>query len=390
MTETKPYSDSPAPINVIAKSDALGGLRAFNYPPDHPAMALWLNPENGLFTRLLNDLTQRQVHASKCVVVLPYAQLLPLATRLWAQMVPNGFSPRFETTANWSAALGAPSRNATDITFDAGIDTLTAQALLQRAGLGAQQDALAAMLVQSAHQLAPLAAAAGPDGREAWAQQARLAASLGLEPGVLAWEAAVARIAVEWAAVSSYASDAIFSTELRSQVDCLVVVQGYNPDPFASGLAAFWGERIAVLPLAHTEAVMSVPLQVALHACLDAEDEAQRTTACCLAHIEAGRYPLALVSSDRALTRRVRAMLEGVGVHMRDENGWKLSTSSAAARLMAVLHACAWNASTDDVLDWLKTVPTWVAHGDAIEAALRRDQVRDWRRAATSHTIAKN
>jgi ATP-dependent helicase/nuclease subunit B len=323
-------------------------------------------------------------------VVLPYAQLLPLATRLWAQMVPNGFSPRFETTANWSAALGAPSRNATDITFDAGIDTLTAQALLQRAGLGAQQDALAALLVQSAHQLAPLAAAAGPDGREAWAQQARLAASLGLEPGVLAWEAAVARIAVEWAAVSSYASDAIFSTELRSQVDCLVVVQGYNPDPFASGLAAFWGERIAVLPLAHTEAVMSVPLQVALHACLDAEDEAQRTTACCLAHIEAGRYPLALVSSDRALTRRVRAMLEGVGVHMRDENGWKLSTSSAAARLMAVLHACAWNASTDDVLDWLKTVPTWVAHGDAIEAALRRDQVRDWRRAATSHTIAKN
>ena len=146
MTETKPYSDSPAPINVIAKSDALGGLRAFNYPPDHPAMALWLNPENGLFARLLNDLTQRRVHASKCVVVLPYAQLLPLATRLWAQSYPNGFSPRFETTANWSAALGAPSRNATDITFDAGIDTLTAQALLQRAGLGAQQDALAAML----------------------------------------------------------------------------------------------------------------------------------------------------------------------------------------------------------------------------------------------------
>jgi ATP-dependent helicase/nuclease subunit B len=390
VTETKLYSDSAAPINVIAKSDALGRLRAFNYLPEHPAMALWLQPKSGLFARLLNELKQRHVHVTKCVVVLPYAQLLPLATRLWAQMCPNGFSPRFETTANWSAALGAPSRNATDITFDAGIDTLTAQALLQRAGLGAQQDALAAMLVQSAHQLAPLAAAAGPDGRSAWAQKARVAASLGLEPGVLAWEAAVARIAVEWAAVSNYASDAIFSTELRSQVDCLVVVQGNNPDPFASGLAAFWGERIAVLPLAQTEAVLSVPLQVALHACLDAEDEAQRTTACCLAHIEARRYPLALVSSDRALTRRVRAMLEGAGVHMRDENGWKLSTSSAAARLIVMLRACAWNASADDVLDWIKTIPNCIAHCDTIEAALRRDQVRDWRHAATSPAIAKD
>jgi ATP-dependent helicase/nuclease subunit B len=398
VTETKLYPDSAAPINVIAKSDALGGLRAFNYPPDHPAMALWVHPESGLFARILNELTQRQVHVTKCVVVLPYAQLLPLATRLWAQSYPNGFSPRFETTANWSAALGAPSRCATDIVSDAGIDSLTAQALLQRAGLGAQQDALAAMLVQSAHQLAPLAAAAGPDGREAWAQKARLAAGLGLEPGVLAWEAAVARIAVEWAAVSSYGSDAIFSTELRGQVDCLVVVQGINPDPFALGVAAFWGNRVAVLPLAYKEvdgeadsgAAASRPLQVALHACLDSEDEAQRTTACCLTHIEAGRYPLALVSSDRALTRRVRAMLEGAGVHMRDENGWKLSTSSAAARLIAMLRACAWNASTDDLLDWIKTVPTWVAHGDAIEAALRRDQVRDWRHAATSPAIGKD
>jgi ATP-dependent helicase/nuclease subunit B len=355
-------------------------------------MALWLHPANGLFARLLHELTQRQVPVTQCVVLLPYAQLLPLATRLWAQMCPNGFSPRFETTANWSAALGASPRSATDITLDAGIDTLTAQALLQRAGLGAQQDALAAMLVQSAHQLAPLAAAAGPDGRGAWAQKSRVAASLGLEPGVLAWEAAVARIAVEWAAASSYPSDALFSTELRAQVECLVVVRGINPDPFAAGLAATWGERITVLPLPHNDkdADVAASLQMALHACLDAEDEAQRTTACCLAHIEAGRFPLALVSSDRALTRRVRAMLEGAGVQMRDENGWKLSTSSAAARLMAMLRACAWNASTDDVLDWVKATPPWIAHGDALEAALRRDQVRDWRHAATSPAVAKD
>jgi ATP-dependent helicase/nuclease subunit B len=130
---------------------------------------------------------------------------------------------------------------------------------------------------------------------------------------------------------------------------------------------------------------------IGLHACRNAEDEAQRCTAQALAHIAKGQFPVALVSSDRVLTRRVRALLDGAGVAIRDENGWKLSTSYGAASVMALLQASAWNASTDQVLNWLKlTAPDFVALRDDLEAVLRRDQVRDWRHVAQLPRIQKD
>jgi ATP-dependent helicase/nuclease subunit B len=355
-------------------------------------MALWLHPVSGLLARLRAEIEQRGAHPAHTVVVLPYAQLLPLATGLWTQCFADGFAPRFETTMNWSASLGGARHSALDITFDMALDTLTAQALLARAGLGAQQDALGGLLVQAAQQLGPLAAAHSPADRVAWAQAARSHAVLGMDGPALAWEAAVARIAVEWAAVSAYASDVLFSEPVRDGLDCLLMVQGLAADPLSTGLQAFWGNKLTCLPLApafEQGLATDAHSAMALHACLDAEDEAQRSAACALRHIEAGRIPLALVSSDRALTRRVRAMLEGAGVQIRDENGWKLSTSSAAAQVMALLRAATWNASTDAVLDWLKSAPAFATQVDALEAAVRRDQVRDWRHVASTPALHK-
>ncbi len=381
MTETKHPDPTATPIADIAKNHPPGVLRAFNYGADHPAMALWVHPQTGLLARLATELQRRGAHAARTVVLLPYAQLLPLATRLWMQTFPDGFAPRFETTMNWSAALGGHDRQTTDLTLDAGLDHLTAQSFLAQAGLAQQQDALAGLLVQSAHQLAPLAAAVGPDLRAQWAREARVAATTGMEGSALQWEAAVARIAVEWAAVSGYASDVLFAPQRQAELDCLVLVQGLAPDAFAAGLANAWGDKLVVLPLAAMAGEQSSPPsknQIALHACGDAEDEAQRSAACALQHIAVGRFPVALVSSDRALTRRVRAMLEGAGVAMRDENGWKLSTSRAAGTVMALLRAATWNATTDAVLNWLKDSPVFAPSVDALEVALRRDQVRDW------------
>ena len=368
------------------------GLPAPELLQGHPAMALWLHPQTGLLARVRAEVAQRGAHPARTVVVLPYAQLRPLATRLWSQWCPDGFAPRFETTMNWSSALGGASTSATDITYDMALDSLTAQALLSRAGLGAQQDALGGVLVQAAQQLGALAAAYSPADRSAWAQAARADAVLGMEGPALVWEAAVARIAVEWAAVSAYASDVLFSESVRDDLDCLLMVQGLGADPLVKGVQSFWGEKMACLTLTPTQE-HDLPAQrpgtMAMHACLDAEDEAQCSAACALRHIEAGRVPLALVSSDRALTRRVRAMLEGAGVQIRDENGWKLSTSAAAAKVMAVLRACAWNASTDAVLDWLKNAPAFTAQVDALEAAVRRDQVRDWRQVSGTPALQK-
>ena len=68
---------------------------------------------------------------------------------------------------------------------------------------------------------------------------------------------------------------------------------------------------------------------------------------------------MALVATDRLLTRRIRAMLTAQQVRIRDETGWKLSTTRAAAQLVVTLRAARWDASSDAVLDWLKNAPAF-------------------------------
>ena len=385
MTETKPQPASPEAIASIVKSDphagAAGHLAAFAYDASHPAMAVWLQPETGALARIAACLSALGAHPARSVVLLPYAQLLPLVNRLWVQKYPDAFVPRFETTMNWRNALTPRAWQSTDIRFDMALDLLTAQTLLTAAGLGAYQESLAALLVQSAYQLAPLAAACPPAHREAWAQDARRHAVVGMESPALQMEAALSRIAVEWVLVSGYASD-VFMVDAFADVDALIVMQGLTAEPLVQGLQQVWGERLVCLELAPAPdavAPAAAPTTSNLHACQDGEDEAQRTVACVLRHIEAGRYPLALVSTDRALTRRVRCVLEGFGVQMRDETGWKLSTSAAAAQLMALLQAAAWNASTDKVLNWLKLAPAYASSADKLELVLRRVGIREWR-----------
>ena len=72
-------------------------------------------------------------------------------------------------------------------------------------------------------------------------------------------------------------------------------------------------------------------------------------------------------------------MLAARGVALRDETGWKLSTTRAAAHVMGALRACAWNAASDAVLDWLKNAPaTAPATVSALERRVRREGLREW------------
>mgnify|MGYP001011427967 CR=1 FL=1 len=52
-------------------------------------------------------LAQRGAHAGRSVILLPYAQLMPVAARQWALRHPDGFAPRFETSRNWAHRLAA-------------------------------------------------------------------------------------------------------------------------------------------------------------------------------------------------------------------------------------------------------------------------------------------
>jgi len=330
------------------------------------------------------EMARRQVPPARVVLLLPYAQLMQEARRAWLRGLEGTpaaalFLPRFETTMNWSRSLGGFEPGADDVRLDAAHDMLTAASLLSRAGLGAHQDVLAGRLMQAAWSLAQVAAAVPPLTRAQWG--VRLGGELGAGLGApeLDLEAATARIALAWAANSSYPTDPVFA----ATPDLLVVLEGFQTEPMTLALQQALAERVVVIPLLSPQdrpADHSGASSVALHAAHNAEDEAQRSAACVLAQIAAGRFPVALVAQDRLLTRRVRAMLGELGVRIRDETGWRLSTTRAAAALMSLLRAAAWDASADDVLDWLKNAPACAPEAVVeLEVELRRLGLHDWR-----------
>ena len=342
-----------------------------------------ISPASGSWRRLLRQVREQldagAAHPARSVVLLPYAQLMPLALRLWAEQFPDGFAPRFETTRNWAASAGWFTPGPNDIAFDRGRDLLTAASLLKGAGLGAQRALLADALVDQATQLAALAAAVPTELRPDWAAQARAAMPLAAD-GPLALEAAVARIAIAWAAASDYATDVLFEPRVARGLDALIAIQGLQPDELTASLIDHFGASAQLLA-----PELTAPRgHVALHAAHDGEDEAERAAACVLRHLAEGRAPVALAAGDRLLTRRISALLAARGVRIRDETGWKLSTTHAAAQLMAALRAGAAHASTDAVLDWAKLAPAFDGTAvQALEHRLRRDAVRDWASAAT-------
>ena len=141
----------------------------------------------------------------------------------------------------------------------------------------------------------------------------------------------------------------------NADLDLLVMLDGFQSEPLAEALKTHFGERALAIQLQTPD----LPGLLCLHTAQDMEDEAHLAAACVLQHLNEGRSPVALIAQDRVLTRRVRAMLAGKGVALRDETGWKLSTTRAAATLMGLLRALPWDASTDAVLDWLKNAPAF-------------------------------
>lgn len=75
-----------------------------------------------------------------------------------------------------------------------------------------------------------------------------------------------------------------------------------------------------------------------------------------------GRRRVAIVTDDRRLARRVRALLERAGVTLRDTAGWALSTASAAAALERWLEALEEDFHHQPLLDLLRSpfiLPRW-------------------------------
>lgn len=337
----------------------------------HPSARHWQE----LMQALQHAVAARGAHPARTVVLLPYAQLMPVARQFWARLQPTGFAPRFETTLNW-ARQRPWQPGELDLSFEIGRDLLSARGWLEQGGLRSQADALAGLLVDAAWQAAEAARAVPPARRSAWAARIRPSLLQGMEAPALATEAAIARIAFEWAAASAYATDALLDGSLTGEIDLLVVLQGFQTEPVPRALLEQLGDRAVAWPLPHDEA----PGAIALHAAGDAAEEAERAAACVLRHLEHGNVPVALGATDRVLTRRIGALLFTRGVRVHDETGWKLSTTRASAHVMTALRGCAWDAPTDAVLDWLKNTPAFgPGIVQALERRVRRAGQREWR-----------
>ncbi|MCH7344122.1 PD-(D/E)XK nuclease family protein [Pelomonas sp. CA6] len=342
----------------------------------HGAQAFWTR----LAEHVEGWLSTRGLAARDVIVLLPFAQHLAPARRAWMALAAQrraragaapgmGWQPRFETTHSLAAALGpSPLPQPHEISGDAAIDLLAARELLQgqswaqqlqRADAQAYQMALQ-QLVELAQQLQRAAELQAPARRPTFWDRAREQLSAPTATGQL--ERALALVALEWAIASDRepATDRLF--ELRPAA--WVHLQCGGPDRLADALLQ--EARAIGLPCLRLSAELVLeplaplgearpPLQVEVAVCEDFEDVAQCSAAAVLAHLRAGRAPVALIAQDRVVLRRVRALLERQQVGLSDETGWTLATTPVAAQLMALLRASRREASLDEWLAWLKT-----------------------------------
>lgn len=104
--------------------------------------------------------------------------------------------------------------------------------------------------------------------------------------------------------------------------------------------------------------------RLAIFSADDAEHEAHGVDLQVRRWLLAGRHRIAIVTEDRRLARRVRALLERAGVTLQDSGGWTLSTTSAAAVLERWLEALEEDFAHGPLMDLLKS-PFLVPDADA-------------------------
>jgi len=317
-------------------------------------------------------------------VLLPFSALLPPAREAFARS--GGWQPRIETARTCAASLAPPvAVQPMQLSFDAAADRLVAARLLRLQSVGAgwakadprRFDRAVAAVVETAQAFAMAAHELPPAAREAYWGDARQRLAPGAGPG--AQQRWLARLALEWAAQSAApATDRLFEAEPAAWV----ALQAGGADGLVESLLA--AARCPCL-------IVDADADAGLSSCIDApslarcpgfEDEAQAAAAQVLVHLERGEHPVALIGLDRQLVRRIRALLERQNVPLADETGWTLSTTRAAALVMAMLRAASPRAGTDMLFDWLKALPGW----PGVEAAdsLLRGIERECRRRAIS------
>ncbi|HET9643494.1 MAG TPA: PD-(D/E)XK nuclease family protein [Burkholderiaceae bacterium] len=328
---------------------------------------------------------ERSISLRDAVLLLPLAHHLTPARLAFGRR--GGWIPRIETVRTLVASCPPVSKPVAEaLSFDIAEDRLRAEAMLDEQDWARQWmrrdrrgfDEAVGRLVGSAHRLAHRLCGIAPAERDDWLLHARGLLDAPGDPA--ATERVLARAALEWAAASGpFATDPLFDIRPSGWI----LVQAGGKDLIGDGILGAAGDVPCLVlqadrPDSDPLPACAASTKVSEAVCADFEDEAEACAAQLLGLLSAGMQPVALIALDRLLVRRVGALLARRQVPVLDETGWKLSTTRAAAGVMALLRAASKQATTDELLDWLKSLP----HGhagvpigtalDALEGTLRK------------------
>jgi ATP-dependent helicase/nuclease subunit B len=133
-----------------------------------------------------------------------------------------------------------------------------------------------------------------------------------------------------------------------------------NDDPFTRCLDSIFATPSSAMQArtaALRERTLDSPLTGRLHsfAAASPEQEARAIELQVRRWLLDGKQPLAIVTEDRRLGRRVRALLERAGISLQDPGGWALSTTRAAAALERWLQTVEEDFAHEPLLDTLKS-----------------------------------
>ena len=366
----------------------MAAIEVASLPAHLSASQLW--PE--LARQCSAWLARESLAARDAVLLLPYAALLPHARAAFAAM--GDWQPRIETPLTLAASLAPPRvAGAGELSGDTTLDGITAAGMLrgQRWAREWQQrdargfDQLVARVVEAAQALASTAGGIAPSARADYWAQVRDAVALGRVANI---ESALLDVAVAWAELGApVATDALF--ELTPSAWIALRIGGADAVTDAV-LAAAPSKALRVDADVAGDDPFAAFVEAAVKAqtaepqrsvCDGVEAEVQACAGIVIDALNAGRRPLAVVVLDRVLARRLRSQLARAGVSIADETGWRLSTTPAAARVMATLAAAAPHARADDWLAWLKGE---LVDADSAPWVLQLEAL--WRRARVSAT----
>ncbi len=317
------------------------------------------------------------------VVLLPHGALLAPARSAFAAR--GGWQPRIETAATLAAALAPPTPPAPGLpSGDRATDRLVAAALLRRQAFGAawaERDprafrAAVEAFVATADAVGQASALQRAEDRAAWWDALRQALPSVNGPG--GSERLLARMAVEWAAsAEAPATDRLYSLTVSAWV--MLSADGLSADG-TIGVPLSNAPTLHLLadsdPQRPFDGAAALPAPTRCRAA-GLEDEACAATLAVLEALDSGASSVALIAQDRLVVRRIRALLERAGVACDDETGWTLSTTRAAAHLMAWLRAATPGAGRDAWIEALRAEGCDERSVSALETAWRRERDPD-------------